>query len=87
MPFIEFNFFFISAEKLSINDKLSKIWKDGMEFCKIVNNGFYLLGNITLIDARSACMGLQNSGPGWIGIIKENFEKLDQGNATVLERI
>ncbi|XP_065937675.1 uncharacterized protein [Magallana gigas] len=68
------------SEKLSINDKLSKIWKDGMEFCKIVNNGFYLLGNITLIDARSACMGLQNSGPGWIGIIKENFEKLDQGH-------
>lgn len=58
-----------------------------MEFCKILNNGFYLLGNITLIDAKSACMGLQNSGPSWIGIIKENFEKLDQGNTTVLERI
>lgn len=57
-----------------------------MDFC-IFNNGFYLMGNITLLDARSACMGLQNKGPGWIGVIKEHFEKLDQGNTTVLECI
>lgn len=78
--------FFISADKRLINDHLNEIWKDGMDFC-IFNNGFYLMGNITLLDARSACMGLQNKGPGWIGVIKEHFEKLDQGNTTVLECI
>lgn len=62
-----------------MNDKLSNIWKNGMAFCKDTDNGFYLLGNITLLDAKSACTGFQNSGPGWIGVIKENVVKSDEG--------
>lgn len=55
-----------------------------MAFCKDTDNGFYLLGNITLLDAKSACTGFQNSGPGWIGVIKENVVKSDEGNTTVV---
>lgn len=60
-----------------INDQTSYIWKEGMEICK--SNNHYLLGNINLSDANSSCTGLQKSGPAWIGVIKENFVKSDQG--------
>lgn len=60
-----------------LNNQSSEIWKQGMEVCKSKN--YYLLGNINLSDAKSSCTGLQNSGPGWIGVIKENFVKSDQG--------
>lgn len=53
-----------------------------MEVCIGIGNGYYLLGNIDLSDAKSACTDLQNSGPRWIGVIKENFVKSDQGNTT-----
>lgn len=56
-----------------------------MEVCKSKNS--YLLGNVNLLDANSACAGLQNTGPGWIGVIKENFVKSDQGNTKVIEDI
>lgn len=91
MPFIDFFycsfptlFIFFYADNRFINDNLSKIWKNGMAFCKDTDNGFYLLGNITLLDAKSACTGFQNSGPGWIGVIKENVVKSDEGNTTVV---
>lgn len=70
---------FISA--VYLNNQSSEIWKQGMEVCKSKN--YYLLGNINLSDAKSSCTGLQNSGPGWIGVIKENFVKSDQGNSKV----
>lgn len=56
-----------------------------MEICK--SNNHYLLGNINLSDANSSCTGLQKSGPAWIGVIKENFVKSDQGNTNVIEGI
>lgn len=57
-----------------------------MGFCTQTANDYYL-GNINLSDVISSCTGLKHSGPGWIGVIKENFVKSDQGNRIVIEGI
>lgn len=77
---------FISAGGIFISDQVRNNWREGMEFCSETPNGYYL-GNVNLSDVHSSCTGLKHSGPGWIGVIKENFVKSDQGNKIIIEGI
>lgn len=48
---------------------------------------YYLLGNIDLSDVKSACKDQENSDPRWIGVVRENYVKSDQGNTNAIKGI
>lgn len=53
-----------------------------MEHCK--NKSAYLIGNANIyshtLNATSACSGLENGDPRWIGVVRDQYVKSDQGN-------
>ena len=52
-----------------------------MEKCK--SNDSYLIGNDNImynsLDATSACINLNNSDQRWIGVVRDQYVKSDQG--------
>lgn len=38
-------------------------------------------------DVNSACKDQENLDPRWIGVVKENYVKSDQGNTNAIEGI
>ena len=56
-------------------------WRGGMEHCK--DKSTYLIGNSNIyaytLNVTSACIGLNNLDPRWIGVVKDLYVKSDQG--------
>lgn len=52
-----------------------------MDYCKA--NSSYLIGNINTTNSGLACTGLQNVGPGWIGVVKDEYVTTDQGTTRI----
>lgn len=48
-----------------------------MEHCKIQST--YLIGDINLANPGLACTGFKNEGPGWTGVVMDQYETTDQG--------
>lgn len=52
-----------------------------MEYCK--NNSTYLIGNINLTNPKLACKDFTNAGPGWVGVVTDQYETIDQGTICI----
>lgn len=85
IPIYWLYFCFIAAENLYKNDRVSLPWEKTSKACKMKD--YYLLGNINLSDVNSACKDQENLDPRWIGVVKENYVKSDQGNTNAIEGI
>lgn len=60
------------------NSTTNMNWTNGMGFCK--ENGTYLVGNLNLSNATSACFGHVYIDPRWIGAFREKYLNTDKGN-------
>lgn len=58
----------------------SDAWKTGKQYCK--DKGTYPKGNISLSDIKRTCAETKGIGlsPHWVGLVKEMYQKEDQGN-------
>ena len=52
-------------------------WREAIDKCK--SKGSYPIGNLNLSNGRSACKNLSNEGPGWIGVVRDQYIGQDQG--------
>ena len=52
-------------------------WKEAVDKCK--NKGSYPIGDLNLSNVRSACDKLNNVGPRWIGVVRDQYFGQDQG--------
>ncbi|XP_078309595.1 uncharacterized protein LOC111105805 [Crassostrea virginica] len=52
-------------------------WREGMDHCKKM--GIYLFGNVNLSNKTLACTDLNNNDQRWIGVVKDQYIKADQG--------
>ena len=57
---------------------LNGSWRQGVKTCKMLFT--YPVGNITLSNKTLACIGLQNTNPRWIGIVRDQYNGADHGN-------
>lgn len=55
-------------------------WETGKQYCN--DKGTYPKGNISLSDITLFCSETKGieSAPHWIGVVKEMYQKEDQGN-------
>lgn len=55
-------------------------WREGKEYCK--GERTYPQGNLILSDITLTCAETRGtvSAPHWLGVIKEMYQKEDQGN-------
>lgn len=58
----------------------SETWKTGKQYCKV--QGTYPKGSISLSDITRTCAETKGIGsaPHWVGVVKEMYQKEDQGN-------
>lgn len=57
----------------------SETWTTGKKYCK--DRGTYPVGNLSLSDITLTCEATKGTGsaPHWIGVVKEMYQKEDQG--------
>lgn len=71
-----------SCLSLSFSGKRSdsETWKTGKQYCK--DQGTYPKGNISLSDITRTCAEPKGIGlaPHWVGVVKEIYQKEDQGS-------
>lgn len=66
---------FLLAKELT-----SETWTTGKKYCK--DRGTYPVGNLSLSDITLTCEATKGTGSAthWIGVVKEMYQKEDQGN-------
>lgn len=52
-------------------------WREILDKCKSKDS--YPIGNLNLSNVRSACENVSIEGPGWIGVVKDQYIGQDQG--------
>lgn len=52
-------------------------WEEAIAICK--SKGSYLIGNLNSSNLKSSCDKLNNTGPRWIGVVKDQYIGQDQG--------
>lgn len=56
-------------------------WRKAIKNCK--SEGVYPIGNFNLSNVGSACENLSNDGPGWVGVVRDQYFLQDQGKFCV----
>lgn len=59
-------------------DNIYKPWREALDYCK--NQTTYLLGNISTTNVTLDCTGLNHTNQRWIGVVRDQYAKTDQGN-------